>query len=158
MPRVPQSQSKENITPKVEKLIKDGCRQLNAKAASGLRPNISQVARELNVPYGTLRNRFLGITRAPKEAHEGQQLLSAKKELVLYEWLVHLGSIGQPLCKRTIRKRAQDLCGKRPSKNWIYNFLHRHPDIVLSKPSGLDPKRAKAFNWPVVIDYFQTLR
>ena len=47
---------------------------------------------------------------------------------------------------------------KRPSKNWIYAFLKRNPNIVLSSASGLDPKRAKAFNRPVVNRYFDELK
>lgn len=45
----------------------------------------------------------------------------------------------------------------RPSKGWIRRFLERHPEVVLGKPSGLDPKRAQAFNRPVVDDYFKQL-
>jgi hypothetical protein len=46
---------------------------------------------------------------------------------------------------------------KCPNKNWIYGFLKHHPNIILSKSAGLDPKCTKAFNCPVVNQYFDEL-
>ena len=59
-----------------------------------------------------------------------------------------------PLGPQTLRARAFALSGKHPGKNWHYRYMKRHPSLVLSKPSGLDPKRAKNFNRGVVQDYF----
>jgi hypothetical protein len=62
-----------------------------------------------------------------------------------------------PICKHTVRKHVEVICGKRPSRNWIYAFLKRNPSITLTKASGLDPKRAKAFNQPVAKRYLDEL-
>jgi hypothetical protein len=117
------------------------------------------MATRLNIPYTTLRSRFLNVHKSRHEAHTTQQFLSPTQETVLVKWIVHLGSTGRPLCKRTIRVRAQHLHPetKKPSRNWIYLFLKRHPEIVLFSASGLDPKCAKAFNCPVVNRYFDQL-
>jgi len=117
------------------------------------------MAARLNIPYTTLRARFLNVHKSRHEAHAAQQFLSPAQEQLLVKWIVHLGSTGRPLCKRTIRIRAQHLHSenKKPSCNWIYSFLKCHPEIVLSTASGLDPKRAKAFNRPVVNRYFDEL-
>ena len=48
----------------------------------------------------------------------------------------------------TICKKAELLCGKKLGTTWVCTFLKRHPEIVLVKPSGLDPKHAQAFNHP----------
>jgi hypothetical protein len=63
------------------------------------------------------------------------------------------------MCKKTIRARAQHLhpLHKKPSRNWVYSFLKRHPSVGFSTSSGLDPKRAKAFNEPVVGRFFDKL-
>ena len=78
---------------------------------------------------------------------------------VLDKWIDHLGSTACPISKQAIRVCAQHLHpkNKQPSKNWIYHFLKCHPNIVLSKSAGLDPKHAKAFNHPVVNQYFDEL-
>ncbi|EJF55491.1 DDE-domain-containing protein, partial [Dichomitus squalens LYAD-421 SS1] len=43
------------------------------------------------------------------------------------------------------------------NRKWVYRFLQRHPGLKLGRPSGLDPKRAQAFNRPVVKDHFRQL-
>ena len=138
-----------------EELLKEGCRCLICEKSNGIKINVKQTAFNLGVPlaYTTLRSRFLNIHKPAKEAHTSQERL-------LVKWIEHLGITGCPLCKWTIRIRAQHLHpeNQRPSKNWIYAFLKQHPDIVLSLASGLDPKCAKVFNLPVVNQYFDELK
>lgn len=109
------------------------------------------------IPYHTLRNRFLGFTRPYRQAYGSQQLLAPEAERVLVDWIHFYSDTSHPLSRRTIRKKAQCICGKKPSKGWIRSFLLRWPEIKLGKPSGLDPKRAQAFNRPVVGRYFKQL-
>ena len=90
-------------------------------------------------------------------AHHNQQLLSLEKEKVLVDWINHLSSTGHPLSKWTIRKKAEDLCGKKPSRNWIPLCLHWHATVKLGKPSALDPKCGQAFNPTVVSHHFDLL-
>jgi len=49
--------------------------------------------------------------------------------------------IAQPLHERSISFFVKDITGRAPGKH-----------------SGLDPKRARSFNYPVVQDYFKKLR
>lgn len=128
------------------------------------KPKYALTARQLSekhsipVPYFRLRNRFLGNAKSRQASHETQQLLSSEKELVLVNWIEYLSSTGHPLCKRTICKKAQDLCRKKPSRNWVPLFLKRHPHIRLGKSSGLDPKHAQAFNHTVIGHHFDLLK
>jgi len=128
-----------------------------------VKSNISDVIRKIkastgvDLPYHTVRNRLQGKHIPPQQAHVSQQLLSPEAEKVLVDWIIFLSDIGHPLSKRTIRKKAEALCGKKPSKSWIIYFLRRHPEIRLGKPSGLDPKRAQAFNKPTVHKHFDLL-
>ena len=43
------------------------------------------------------------------------------------------------------------------NNKWVYRFLDRHPGLKLGRPSGMDPKRAQAFNRPIVEDHFKQL-
>lgn len=109
------------------------------------------------IPYHTLRNRFLGITRPYRQAHASQQLLAPEAERVLVDWIHFYSDTSHPLGRRTIRKKAKCICGKRPSAGWIRSFLAQWPEIKLGKPSGLALKRAQAFNRPVVARCFEQL-
>ncbi|OSC99800.1 DDE-domain-containing protein, partial [Trametes coccinea BRFM310] len=44
------------------------------------------------------------------------------------------------------------------SRKWLSRFLARHQELRLGKPSGLDPKRAQAFNEATVERHFELLR
>jgi len=77
---------------------------------------------------------------------------------MLVDWIKHLSSMGQPLSKRTIRTKAELLCGKKPGPWWIIGFLRWHPDIVLGKPAGLDPQHCQSFNKTVVEHHFKLLQ
>jgi len=147
-------------TPKIEVAIQAACKELNAelKANPGCKPNIAATARRHSVNYTTLRNRFQGHTKPRNESHGHQQLISPEQESVLVAWLEHLGTTGHPVCKRTIKQRVEFMRGKKPGRDWVYRFLGRHPQIILAKPSGLDPKRARAFNRPSVQRYLDKLK
>jgi hypothetical protein len=145
--------------PKVAKHLQEAVQLLRFME----KPNITLVCKDIkerygvDIPYHTLRNRFLGITRPYKEAHCSQQLLAPEAERVLVDWILFYSDTSHPLSKQTIRRKAQCICGKKPSKGWIRLFLGRWPEITLGKPSGLDPKRAQAFNRPVVSHCLQQL-
>jgi hypothetical protein len=93
------------------------------------------------------------------EAHTEQRFLSDGNEDTLIQWLSRLGASLRPVCKESIRARAQSLPpeNKKPSRNWVHFLKKRHPEITLTSPTGLDPKRAKAFNKPVVNRFFDEL-
>lgn len=150
MPRQP------NHSPEVCQLIKEACVILKGQK----KPNIAQVIRNIknrtgtNLPYGTVRRRFLGISLPPREAHSNQQLLSPEAERTLVDWVIFLSDTSHPLNKRSIRMKAQALCRTKPSDKWTRGFLGRHPEIKLGRPSGLDPKRAQAFNKSTIRKHF----
>ena len=155
MPKRKPTQDAHNI----EDLIQEGCRIL----ASQKKPQYTAVCQELQkcygrvIPYGTLHNQFLGISLPHRKAHVQQQLLSPEAEKVLVDWIVYLSETAHPFNKWTIHKKAEALCGKKPSHSWIRWFLKHWPKIQLGKPSNLDPKHAQAFNHPVVGKHFDLL-
>lgn len=71
----------------------------------------------------------------------------------------HLGLIGHPVDARSIRPFVKALSGKGPGQGWLRRFLRRHhTEIHYTRTEALDPKRARAFNRPVVNHYFETLK
>ena len=74
--------------------------------------NITVVRKDINerygvdIPYHTLRNRFLGITHPYREAHRSQQLLAPEAEHVLVDWILFYSDTSHPLSKRTIQKES----------------------------------------------------
>lgn len=144
----------------LENVIQEGVGLLHTQEI----PRYTEVARLLTVTHNTrvssqtLCNRFLGKSKSQQESHLHQQLISTEQEKVLVDWIEYHSTTGHPLSKQTIQKKAKDICGKKPSINWTPLFLSRHPEIKLGKPSGLDPKRAQAFNHTVVINYFKLLK
>lgn len=145
---------------KQDQIIEEG-----AKLCQGqTKLNYSDIKRQLdkkydtNINLGTLRNRFLEKHQSRHKAHGKQQLLSRVQEDTLVEWIILLAETGHAISKRTLRKKAEIICGTKPGSTWIRTFLKRHPDVVLGKPSGLDPKRAQAFNQSTVARHFDLLK
>jgi hypothetical protein len=80
----------ERTRTETEKLLQEGCRRLIREKRNGIKINIKQTAFDLNVPYTTLRNRFLNSNKPAKEAHASQQFLSPSQETLLVKWIEHL--------------------------------------------------------------------
>ncbi|QRV77303.1 DDE superfamily endonuclease [Ceratobasidium sp. AG-Ba] len=94
----------------------------------------------------TLRDRWSGKRRSDKAARQSQKLLTSIQEEVLESWCMHLSCTGEPLNRQTIAPYVQALCGTLPSSSWVERFLHNNPYLVTRRSTGLDPKRAQAFN------------
>lgn len=143
----------------IEKIIQEGCKIL----AGQEKPQYADVCQQLesrydvDIPYHTLHNQSLGNSVSFSKVSVWKQLLSPEAERVLVDWIIFLSDTAHPLNKQSIQKRAEALCSKKPSVNWIYWFLKHWPKIQLGQPSGLDPKRGQAFNHPVVGHHFDLL-
>ncbi|KAF9501134.1 hypothetical protein BDN71DRAFT_1426782 [Pleurotus eryngii] len=150
---------------KLEDLYAEGCRRLVAMAAAGQKLNYTAVYNKLkelphgeHISYDTLRQHHLGQSHTCRSFHRHQQLLSDAQEQVLIDWISLFAECGDPVGRQEILIMAGKICGQEPSASWIPIFLRRHPDIKLSRPSGLDLKRAQAFNRPTVEKYFEKVK
>ncbi|KAL1700086.1 hypothetical protein EV121DRAFT_214906 [Schizophyllum commune] len=120
--------------------------------------SLRAAARDNNIRWvSTLTRRFNGETQSRYNAHADQQLLRPPVEKILAVWAGYLGDMGRPLGKRTLGPLAQKLCGRKPSRVWVYRFLGRHPELLRGRGHGLDPQRAQAFNKPAVTKTCQQL-
>jgi len=58
--------------------------------------------------------------------------------------------MGLPLSISDLRRDVKVVSGKHPSKQWVYRFRDRHPDLLFRRAASLDPKRGSAFNKVIV--------
>lgn len=148
--------------PEIEKAIQDAILYYRPHENDDPPPTYRRVAMDFGLQqcYQTFIRRLQGKTQPRSKAHAAQQLLSEPQEKALADWLEHLSDVGRPLSRRTIAKKVERLTdmSHRPSQRWLRNFLLRNPGIRLGKPSGLDPKRAQAFNESVIERHFDLLR
>ena len=126
---------------------------------SGQFNSLAACARQFDVPYDTFRRRVLGHTRPHSSAHENQQILTSAEEEVLIKYMVYSGQTGHACSVGSLRHAVKELSNREnlPSRDYIYALLKRHPELKLKKPSTIDPKRARAFNRPVVEHHFKLL-
>lgn len=104
--------------------------------------------------YTTLRDRALGKHRSSQAFRVTRRLLTPEEETTIIDWATLSGESGEPWSKSDLRAMITKLTGKEVGKCYIDRFLHRHCDrLKLTKPSKLDPKRAKNFNRSNVIEH-----
>ncbi len=118
-------------------------------------------AHDIKHLYFTLRQRIQGTTLPRKEAQVQLQLLTIAEEATLIDWLKYLALTGHMLniCPKIwaiLAAKGKNLDSKYPSKSWIHRFIKRHlSDLKHGMGSGLDPKRAQAFNFEKVHEHFK---
>jgi hypothetical protein len=85
-------------------------------------------------------------------------ILTAPREEIMMEWMFHHAEEGRPWSNESIRYKVDRMTGKRPSPDWVKAFRKRHKDMLkFCGASGLDPKRAKAFNPQCIAKQFKEL-
>lgn len=119
--------------------------------------SVRKAAKRWKIPTQTLRDRSTGKTKPYRQAHGMQQRLSPEGEAVLVAWIRLWADTARPVSISRIQRIARDLASGKVGRNWVYRFLERHPELKLGKPSGLDPKRAQAFNETIVRRHFEEL-
>ncbi|KII87308.1 hypothetical protein PLICRDRAFT_61225, partial [Plicaturopsis crispa FD-325 SS-3] len=87
----------------------------------------------------TLHNRFQGLHNSSRAAHAKEQRLTTEQEKCLVDWATHLSDQGRPLTKHSLIRMVQ------------------HLSDSYEPATGLDPKRAQAFNRATVDDHFTKL-
>src|SRR5216683_351643 len=63
-----------------------------------------------------------------------------------------------PLDKHDIHSLVFNISGIVPGSNWINCFEKRHPEIHVSRPGNLDPKRAQNFNPTNICHFYKLLK
>jgi hypothetical protein len=97
----------------------------------------------------------LGVHQSRRHAHESRQILSAAQEQTVVDWCKLGSSSAIPIHPVKLRAYVKEIAGRLPSRKWHYGFIRRHPSLRLSRPNGLDPKRARNFNKDTVGEFFE---
>lgn len=119
-------------------------------------PNYAQIAREFGCNRSTLSRRHRGVTRAPEDLHESQQLLSHHQEKELVKYINRLSEKGIPPTCSMVRNFAAELAQIQPGQKWPYRFVQRHQDELKScYLQGLDLSRKGAESYTNISRYFE---
>ncbi|KAF8590567.1 hypothetical protein K439DRAFT_1611951 [Ramaria rubella] len=72
----------------------------------GFHTSIAAAARVFKVKYNTLHNWVQGNHKAPRNAHEKQQLLMIVQTSVLIDWCKHKALLGEPYTHETLMQQV----------------------------------------------------
>ncbi|EED14978.1 conserved hypothetical protein [Talaromyces stipitatus ATCC 10500] len=124
----------------------------------GGKPNISLFARTYSVDASNLRRRFLRLTGPKQVQYDNQRVLNHGQSQAFIKYINQLTEKGLPPTNRMLANFAEDICGKKPGKNWATRCLKSHSDQLISRYStGLDMDRKNADKaWKYVL-YFELL-
>ncbi|EED14580.1 conserved hypothetical protein [Talaromyces stipitatus ATCC 10500] len=84
----------------------------------GEKPNISLFARTYGVDASNLRRRFLRLTGPKQVQYDNQRVLSHGQSQALIKYINQFTEKGLPPTNRMLANLAEDICGKKPGKNW----------------------------------------
>jgi hypothetical protein len=93
-------------------------------------PNYIATAKKFNINRITLSRRHRGITASMKESKQTTSILSNQQEKELICYINKLIERDIPPPNAMIRVFAYNIFGKQLGKNWSYEFVRRHLDIL----------------------------
>ncbi len=109
--------------------------------------NYTATAKKFNINRSTLSRRHRGKTAFVKESKQTTSILSNQQEKELIRYINKLIERGIPPLNAMIRVFAYNISGKQSGKNWSYEFVWRHSDVLQSKfLQEADLERKKADN------------
>jgi transposase-like protein len=88
--------------------------------------NISSTARKHGVTRSALSRRFHAKTFSSAQGAESRRALNDRQEEELINYIQHLCERCLPPTPKIVANIAQELCGRRLSKNWSSRFVARH--------------------------------
>src|ERR1700739_3741274 len=107
----------------------------------------------------TIARRAKGEIQPRQDYREQCSLLSQAHEQRLLRYIDELTRRGLPPNHYNVRVFASNICGKWPGKNWTYEFVRRHKDVITSQYlTGFDIARKKADNWVSMKQYFDLIQ
>ena len=115
------------------------------------------------IPRTTLRDHYLGKRTSRKMGDKG--MLSKEEDDALCKYILDMVEIRLPLSPNQVREKVAEITQERPTpftndfpgRSWLKWFLHRHPEISLRSPQGLDQKRARALNPNTTRRFYENL-
>ncbi len=109
--------------------------------------NYTATAKKFNINRSTLSWRHRGKTAFVKKSKQTTSILSNQQEKELIRYINKLIERDISSFNVMIRVFAYNISGKQSGKNWSYEFVQRHSDILQSKfLQDADLKRKKVDN------------
>ncbi len=109
--------------------------------------NYTATAKKFNINRSTLSRRHRGKTVFVKKSKQTTSIFSNQQEKELIRYINKLTERDIPSLNVMIRVFAYNISGKQPGKNWSYEFVQHHSDILQSKfLQGADLERKKVDN------------
>lgn len=125
--------------------------------------NAHAAAIVFDIPYSTLRDRLSGKTWKG-EAATNSMLFTVIEEESIVKYILDLDSKGYPARYDDVAAMAQSILDLRLStrtlqigKQWPYRFVRRRPEIKTRMSRGLDYKRAKMEDIPIMQKWFTVI-
>jgi len=109
--------------------------------------NYTATAKKFNINRSTLSWRHRSIIVFVKKSKQTTSILSNQQEKELIRYINKLIERDIPSLNVMIRVFVYNISGKQSGKNWSYEFVQRHSDILQSKfLQEADLERKKADN------------
>jgi transposase-like protein len=129
-----------------------------AELESGDNRSISEAARKHGVGRSALSRRFNHKATSKAQHHYSTRLLNNAQEKELLKYIRRLCERCLPPTPKMLASIAQELCGKKPSKNWVARFVARHrAQLDARYLNTLDLARHKADSRASYEHYFDVL-
>ncbi len=96
-------------------------------------PNYTATAKKFNINRSTLSRRHRDKTAFVKESKQTTSILSNQQEKELIRYINKLTERDILFSNAMIRVFAYNISEKQSGKNWFYEFVRRHSDILQSK-------------------------
>lgn len=134
--------------------IETALAELDSLSSDG-RFTYTDVAKRHGVERSTLRRRHQAITEPRTVKVMKQQQLTPEQELELVSWINDETKAGMPPLGGLVREKASLLAGKEVGEGWVYRFLQRQDQYLISKwATGMDRVRHQADSESKYKDYF----
>jgi hypothetical protein len=124
------------------------------------KPNVSRLAKDYSVTESMLRRHIKHPgQKTSVDTHQDSQVLTVSEEKVLVERLLFLDDFNIPADRDTLYSLAHELLhrrlpGRELGREWMYRFLHRHPDCQYKLVQTIATNRANAESWDIMDDFF----
>ena len=135
--------------------------------------SITKAAQAFNAPLSTVKHRVKG-RQTRVQSHQHQQLLTPAEEDELVRWITQLAAIGYAPSFTLVREMAEELRRLRVreinndgmerisyraiGKQWVNNFLARHPDLKSTVGRAIDTVRIKDVTKDALMKWFNDVR
>ena len=159
----------------VKKKQYEGQRMISAIAAVRNGESFRGAASRFDIPVTTLRDRYHGKYKEGKHYPGPSPGITTEQESTLSKHMLYMAKIGYGMNNKDVPNLIKEVLDKaeiedpdnysvekrkfkdnKPSKNWVYRFLNRHPELSRRTPENLGHQRAYV-NEPQVRNWFRDL-